>query len=29
MSYDFNEAKEHIVNSYGRLDTVITHGEGV
>lgn len=29
MSYDFNEAKEHIVNSYGRLDPVITHGEGV
>ena len=29
MSYDFNEAKEHIVNSYGRLEPVITHGEGV
>lgn len=29
MSYDFNEAKEHIVNSYGRLDPVIVHGEGV
>ncbi|WP_160691367.1 aspartate aminotransferase family protein [Clostridium sp. C2-6-12] len=29
MSYDFNEAKEHIVNSYGRLKPVITHGEGV
>lgn len=29
MSYDFNEAKEHIVNSYGRLEPVISHGEGV
>lgn len=29
MSFDFNEAKEHIVNSYGRLEPVITHGEGV
>lgn len=29
MSYDFNEAKGHIVNSYGRLDPVITRGEGV
>lgn len=29
MSYDFNEAKEHVVNSYGRLDLIITHGEGV
>jgi len=29
MSYDFNEAKEHIVNSYGRLEPVITRGEGV
>lgn len=29
MSYDFNEAKDHIVNSYGRLEPVISHGEGV
>lgn len=29
MSYDFNEAKEHVVNSYGRLDLIITHGEGI
>lgn len=29
MSYDFNEAKEHVVNSYGRLDLILTHGEGV
>lgn len=29
MSYDANEAKKYIVNSYGRLDLVITHGEGV
>lgn len=29
MSYNFNEAKEHVVNSYGRLDLIITHGEGV
>lgn len=29
MSYDYNEAKEHIVNSYGRLGLVLTHGEGV
>lgn len=29
MSYDFNEAKEHIVNSYGRLEPVISHGDGV
>lgn len=29
MSFDFNEAKEHVVNSYGRLDLTITHGEGV
>jgi acetylornithine/N-succinyldiaminopimelate aminotransferase len=29
MSFDFNEAKDHVVNSYGRLDLTITHGEGV
>ena len=29
MTYDFNEAKEHLVNSYGRLDPVIVKGEGV
>lgn len=29
MSFDFNEAKDHVVNSYGRLDLIITHGEGV
>ena len=29
MSYDFNEASSHIMNTYGRLDPVITHGEGV
>lgn len=29
MNFDFNEAKEHLVNSYGRLDPVITRGEGV
>ena len=29
MSYNFNEAKEHIVNSYGRLDLILTHGKGV
>lgn len=29
MSYDFNKAKEHVVNSYGRLDLILTHGEGV
>ena len=29
MTYDFNEAKEHLVNSYGRLDPVIVKGHGV
>lgn len=29
MSYDFNEASSHIMNTYGRLDPVITGGEGV
>jgi acetylornithine/N-succinyldiaminopimelate aminotransferase len=29
MSFDYNEAKEHVVNSYGRLGLTITHGEGV
>ena len=29
MSYDFNEASSHIMNTYGRLDPLITHGEGV
>jgi len=29
MNYDFNEAKEHLINSYGRLDPVITKGKGV
>lgn len=29
MTYDFNEAKNHLVNSYGRLDPVIVKGEGV
>ena len=29
MTYDFNEAKEHLVNSYGRLDPVIVKGSGV
>lgn len=29
MSFDFNEAKEHVVNSYGRLGLTLTHGEGV
>jgi acetylornithine/N-succinyldiaminopimelate aminotransferase len=29
MKYDSTEAKKYIVNSYGRLDLVITHGEGV
>ncbi len=29
MNYDFNEAKEHLINSYNRLEPVITKGEGV
>ena len=29
MTYDFNEAKNHLVNSYGRLDPVIVKGNGV
>ena len=29
MNFDFNEAKEHLVNSYGRLEPVMTRGEGV
>ena len=29
MSYDFNEAKEHVVNSYGHRDLTLTHGAGV
>lgn len=29
MNYDFNEAKQHLINSYNRLDPVITKGEGV
>ncbi|MBE6072118.1 MAG: aspartate aminotransferase family protein [Clostridium butyricum] len=29
MLYDFNKASSHIMNTYGRLDLVITHGEGV
>lgn len=29
MTYDFNEAKEHLVNSYGRLEPVIVKGSGV
>lgn len=29
MNYNFNEAKEHLINSYSRLDPVITKGEGV
>lgn len=27
MNYDFNEAKQHLINSYNRLDPVITKGE--
>ena len=29
MNYDFNEAKEHLINSYNRLEPVITKGECV
>ncbi|MDO5518124.1 MAG: aspartate aminotransferase family protein [Clostridium sp.] len=29
MKYDFNEAKQHLMNTYSRLDPVITKGEGV
>lgn len=29
MNYNFNEAKQHLMNSYNRLDPVITKGEGV
>ncbi len=29
MSYNYDEAKEHVVNSYGRLGLTITHGEDV
>ena len=29
MTFDFNEAKNHLVNSYGRLDPVIVKGSGV
>lgn len=27
--YNFNEAKDHLMNTYGRLPVVIDHGEGV
>lgn len=29
MDYDFNEAKTHLMDTYGRLDPVIVKGEGV
>ncbi|WP_244833841.1 aspartate aminotransferase family protein [Clostridium sp. BJN0001] len=29
MNYDFNEAKTHLMDTYGRLDPVIVKGEGV
>jgi acetylornithine/N-succinyldiaminopimelate aminotransferase len=29
MSFNFNEAKEHVVNSYGHRDLILTHGESV
>ncbi|SFD15194.1 aspartate aminotransferase family protein [Clostridium uliginosum] len=29
MLYDFNEAKEHLVNSYGVLEPIISYGDGV
>eukprot|EP00831_Metopus_contortus_P000388 TRINITY_DN10146_c0_g1_i1.p4 TRINITY_DN10146_c0_g1~~TRINITY_DN10146_c0_g1_i1.p4 ORF type:complete len:181 (-),score=24.81 TRINITY_DN10146_c0_g1_i1:89-631(-) len=29
MSYDFNEAKDNLMNTYARLDPIITHGKGV
>lgn len=29
MSFNFNEAKTHLMNTYSHLDPIITHGEGV
>ena len=29
MEFNFNEAKNHLMNTYGQLEPVISHGEGV
>lgn len=29
MEFNFNEAKNHLMNTYGQLEPVISHGEGI